>query len=73
MKPRWEKKFWRCEASNELGRQCWKAPGHIGPHLILPRGHVPDGAVRRVFEARPDVDAAVLGPAIILEALKVDR
>lgn len=70
----WRKRFWRCERVTEDGRQCWKAPAHAGPHLVLPRDRrAGDTSVKRILDARKEVDAAVLGPAILLEALKLEQ
>ncbi len=52
--------FPRCRGRTKCGRQCWKAPGHDGPHLVLPVGTAHDKSVRRIIRERRDVPINVL-------------
>ena len=64
-------RLWRCEKQTSDGRQCWKAPTHEGPHLVLPKTRkAGDSSFKRIMDARPEVEASVLGPAIVLESVK---
>jgi len=68
--------FPRCASATKDGRRCWKAPDHLGRHLVLPDGSDTTKsrqALRRILRERPDVPHDVILATFLVDAGVADN